>query len=562
MQSVPPVLGTTKHRVLLALALAALLLSMRIIAAMPALGGYITNLDEVEMAWSVLDRLLGVPSTALAWPNSFLQLVSLPPALTVQVILGPYSGLEGLVQNLALGYRTPWQAVFVVRVVVATLFSAATGLWLWLLLRGGASRAGATLLLLLGSSAPALWMSSITAKGEGLALALLLFGFAVPQLQRVTPMMEAVLVGVIAGAAMASRNTLAPVLMPLMLYVCPNKRTVCIWLISVSGAFVLLCPSVWLEPVRLVKSVAGNVMRPSTEGVLDGLRAVLVSSPVAIWGLGLFATCGAFARRLDSAIASRQWRLAGGSLAVIVVLLLVPLCGRQISSAYFVGIPCLLWVVILSQAPHLSCLNARLVPAWLRTRRSLSAILALATVYQFASCTNSASAAVERYQPLHELKSQLLANPRRTLLPRVFLPYFAANVSKATLRQLSTAAAQTMAQGTATELFLTDAGIPPAVASSLRRNFDEDEQAFVARTAVASIVEPDIPLDLGFYDHLQGPSRYGLPVTNDALEALMRGRVELLAVMGQPLEGHTPTATINPGADWGIYLYAAPSAGP
>lgn len=199
-----------------ALGLTALLFTLRLMASWPVLDGELFNLDEVEMAWSVLDRALGVPSTTLAWPNSLLQLLSLVPTLAAQLAtplgipLGTQwnDGLDALVHGLALGYRVPWRSVLVVRGVVAAAFTLATGLWFWVLLRGGMKRLDALLLVLLGTSVPLLWLTSLTAKGEGLAVALVMTAFVLPRVCPSTPARRLVLLqGALAGAAMADRKS-------------------------------------------------------------------------------------------------------------------------------------------------------------------------------------------------------------------------------------------------------------------------------------------------------------------------------------------------------------------
>ncbi len=329
MHSEPPALGTRPHLARTTLGLVLLLFGLRIIASLPALSEQIPNLDEVEMAWSVLDRALGVPSTTLAWPNSLLQLLSLVPTLVAQVVSAQDHGLDRFVMGLALGYRSPWQVVFVIRIIVAAAVSAASGLWLWVLLRDGVNRTAAILLILLGTSAPALWMASTMAKGEGLALALLMVAFAVRHVwtapsTRTIPLV----VGAIAGTVLASRNTLAPGLIPLAMYTCgTNKRAYATWVLALVVSFVGLCPSVWLEPVRLAKSVAGNVVRPSAESAFDGVVAVVECTPAILWLLGLTAMYRAFTRRRQTLATTDEWRMAAGVLAVTGALLLFAAVG-------------------------------------------------------------------------------------------------------------------------------------------------------------------------------------------------------------------------------------------
>lgn len=546
-----------------ALGLTALLFTLRLLAAWPALNGEIYNLDEVEMAWSVLDRALGIPSTTLAWPNSLLQLLSLAPTFAAQVGTQWSHGLDGLVQGLALGYRVPWRSVFVVRAVVAAVFSLATGLWFWVLLRDGMKRLDALLLVLVGTSVPLLWLASLTAKGEGLALPLVLTAFALPRLCPCAPRSRLVLLqGALAGATLASRNTLLPALLPLAVYACEKRpRAYVAWAGASVVTFIAACPSSWLEPLRLGKSIAGNLLRPTTSSPFEDLRAVMDSTPFALWVLGLLAGYVAFTRRNEAP--RREWHMVITTAAVVFALSLAPLLGRQLSAGYFLSIPCLLWVLLLLQAPYVfTWANARLaslafVPRFLRQGRLLQGTLVLVCVFHVYCCVATAHEAQARYRPLRELRTQLLAQPRKALLPRVFLPYFAEHTPAATLLELSAAAASAQVLGEATTSYLIRSGLPRQAALGLRHNFDEDEQAFAARLAVAASVEAPVPLPLEFYDHLPGPSRFGMPDTRTATQRMERREVQLLAVMSHPLPASQPSAHIEPGADWGLYLYSS-----
>lgn len=563
MKSGPFAFGVHTRAVRWAIGLTVLLLAARLVAIWPALTGQITNLDEVEMAWSVMDRMLGVPSTTLAWPNSMLQFLSVGPIVVAQVLPEVNHGFGALGKGLALGYRSPWQAILMIRIIVATAMCTASGLWLWVLLRDGSGRRNTVLLTLLGSTVPALWMASITAKGEGLAIALLLVAFVLPHLGLSWgPRAEVLFLGAMAGAVLASRVTLAPALLPLAVYACgTTKRSYLCWFAAAAVGFIALCPSVWLEPLRLAKSLLGNIRRPGNQNAIDGFRTVFECAPVTFWLIGLSSSYVSFARRHDSDSSRREWQTTACVLAVVLFMLLLPTSGRQLSSTYFVSIPCLLWLVMLLQLPHVfkqHTLRSPLSVHWPQTPRVMVGALALATVYQTLLCANVSSIANARYQPLRELRSQLLAEPRAALLPRVFLPYFAEHVPALTLQQLSASAAQENAEGSASTNFLVNSGMPPQIAYGLRHNFDEDEQAFAARLALAASIEPRVPLALTFYDHLPGVSRYGMMNLQQAQTLLEQQRMETLVVLGQPLPNVDPSASIGPGADWGLYLYDAP----
>ncbi|MCH7719400.1 MAG: hypothetical protein IH988_00220, partial [Planctomycetes bacterium] len=126
------------------------ILATRLILIVLPPSGEVYTVDEWSMTLACLDRFLGVPSVALAWPASTLQLLFMPvAAIDMLIQYGPAGRLAEVLTNLSdyLGqsYLHPDRPLLMVRLIVGSLSSAAPILLFVLMVRLFGSQAAAAL---------------------------------------------------------------------------------------------------------------------------------------------------------------------------------------------------------------------------------------------------------------------------------------------------------------------------------------------------------------------------------------------------------------------------------
>jgi len=253
------------------------------------------NVDEMEMTLSTADRFLGVPSTSLAWPGATLQLIA-TPVFAFDYLVGssfPKSP-EGFARFLARLYREPWHAIQLVRVVVAVASSIGLALLLVPLQRMTrgtlAGLAGVAIVV----TVPVMWLHAHMAMADALAISLGCAAMAAAGADANGSRTSAIAAGGLMGLALAAKLTSA-LFMPLVvaMVLAASRRPIRDAAAFAGGlalAFLLACPYVWVDPVRLAKSVIGTATRSGhAAGVWQASKtlAQIVSIPVlALSALG------------------------------------------------------------------------------------------------------------------------------------------------------------------------------------------------------------------------------------------------------------------------------------
>jgi hypothetical protein len=250
-----------------------------------AFQGRIRSVDEIEMALSSVDRFLGLPSTALAWPGSILQLLFLPIWVvswlaSEGVPFGAHQTMERFGQYIARAYAEPLVPIFMLRCVAVVLSSLAP-IAMYLIARRLFGRlAGLMGAMLVALSQPFLEYSTI-ASGDGASISFALLSFGLILAGNPEPPIV-MLAGMVFGAALAAKVTvlsLGFLSLGAALGSAPKfieaLRRAGLWCAGAACGVLVFCPYVWVDPLRLAKSVIGNATRTGQPlGVAGLLRAM------------------------------------------------------------------------------------------------------------------------------------------------------------------------------------------------------------------------------------------------------------------------------------------------
>lgn len=255
-------------------------------------GSAYVNVDEIELLRTSIDRLLGVPQTSLAWPSTTTQLL-IVPVVFGGVLLG---GLGSLPETIAGFIFEPEQLSFAVRFV---LMLAGCGV-VWgvsrhrLLREHSLAVLGAFLVVL---SAPIFIFQSFLVSGDGLAV-LLMVGSLLVLVAGQGDKDGLRLSAILMAASVGCRITMllyAPLVIFLILQTAGLELKAKFRLVGgfvgvALIALVFFLPNIWMEPVRLLKSVLGNAGRDG--GEIDRLgrfvTLLIQVGPIAcLAGIGL-----------------------------------------------------------------------------------------------------------------------------------------------------------------------------------------------------------------------------------------------------------------------------------
>lgn len=248
------------------------------------------NVDERETVLSSLDRFLGLPTTALVWPAATQRLIGTPLVAIAYLLenFGNYSQTS-IVHYFSHTYRDPNNLIQLMRWFV-TLFSSISFALLYLpIYKSVQSRLAAILGVLIVALNPFVWQFSHMAVAPALALSFGCLAFLFLQSSRFQ------LLGFFFTAAMVASRTDFAFLCPFIVFSgLPQKNLTTptwLWLIKASLtlciSYALLNPYIWIDPVRFLKGVLGNVAIVSTSNGLIGFLSRLVefvNLPVFILG--------------------------------------------------------------------------------------------------------------------------------------------------------------------------------------------------------------------------------------------------------------------------------------
>jgi hypothetical protein len=239
--------------------------------------GFLYTTDELDVANSSLDRLLGLPTVIPMEPTTIVQALMGPIwlmdyILTSGVPTNSREAAAGLARYLAYSYEHPRHAITLVRVLVAVLCSV-SGVFAYLLVKrlGGSDwRAfGASLLLL---THPSFFVQSSIAAGDAVAVTLALAAL-VALSGNVGERRNVVVAGLLFGTAVGAKLIIASAIVLFSLIIIRDKASLKNFLAfaAATAAGVLFwVPWLWTDPLRFIKSVYGTIyLKPDSRFDLE-----------------------------------------------------------------------------------------------------------------------------------------------------------------------------------------------------------------------------------------------------------------------------------------------------
>jgi hypothetical protein len=298
--------------------IAGLLVRAPLIFIPPSDGLY--NVDELALAFSIVDRWLGLPATNLYWPAVPQQLgafIFFAPEFSTALVTD--HSLEKLTHVIFSHYQDPSSIIVVLRIFSA-LAGAATAVALYQLVRfvsqsviTGITAAAISTLL------PLSLRLSVMATAD--AVALMFCAWAARWLL-VAPI-RPVLAGLMSAAAVSTKAAMGIWLIPIfvggILFIYQNKGSRQTWdavlrfILAAAAGTIMFFPYLWIDPLRLAKNILGAVLDhvgnrfPNSEI----FSLVIPSQFILILFICLSMAAGFAAFRTD------RFRYAGIGIAVV-----------------------------------------------------------------------------------------------------------------------------------------------------------------------------------------------------------------------------------------------------
>lgn len=224
------------------------------------------NSDEIGLAYDILGRLNGLPPEYCAWPGGTVQFFNYGIVLFYVGIktLFESASIAGFSKVLANAYFDFNSIITIVRIVnLAILFSA-----LLLLFNFFKSKASLKTLSIIAifiisvlfNSTITLYLFTATSESLAFSFALLSLGF----LKFSDSKHKQSIAGVCLGLSIASKITFAVVALYALYIVFEDKKNVksiLIFLVIVAISFLFVCPYLWTDTIRILKSILGNLAR-------------------------------------------------------------------------------------------------------------------------------------------------------------------------------------------------------------------------------------------------------------------------------------------------------------
>lgn len=527
----------------------AVLFVTRLVPSLPAAQGSYVSVDEVELTLTTLDRLLGLPATSLAWPATIVQFVTLPFHVVHHAFMGWGAGLDGFASAIGETYRAPAHSVFLQRLVSLSLFCAAATSWVPRLVGGGVPAPHAVALVAIGALQPLVWLHSFVGTGECMGMAFVLGAVRCAASKRAGAL---ALAAFLMGLAIASRVTLAPCVVLLWCFVGERRLG---WMLAawVGAGFVVGCPSAWMEPVRLTKSLVGNLMRPGANGNEVVPWGLLGSVPLLSWLGACYVWASVLRGRWTTTLEER--RLVFVTLGLVGSAGVIVLSGRQLEARYLLFLPLSLWVASLCFAPNLVAGWRRLTHAGRLGGVVAVGLLVLAQGPDFYRRHESRS---HHLRATRELAALLDAergkDSRRWAIDGRLFGAAIALVPGEQLDRIRRGLQARFSHEERKPGFAAARGVPLRLATVLADNFTEDERATLGRLRAAAVVEPREPVDVAFFGDAV-PTSLSL---DQAIGLLREGGVARLAVVDAPVSGLPLVARFGKPGEGEIFVHSWP----
>lgn len=239
-----------------------LLVAARAIVAYEIPYNRFRNYDEFLTLQMAQAPLLGLPPMFLSWPAGPLRMV-LPAALFGDLAVhGKKLSVLGLLEYLSEIDRHPWHVFWVMRWIVICVSTAGICSLVVPLMKRTGSLAAAIGGVVFIAAVPAFWQRSVMAMPDAIALALLCCSIACA-LGEESDTGGVGWSALLFGVAVATKITIfqaAPFVLLLALQHRRHRiRALWTWVLMVPVGFALGCPYGVAEPVRMLKSILGNL---------------------------------------------------------------------------------------------------------------------------------------------------------------------------------------------------------------------------------------------------------------------------------------------------------------
>lgn len=527
---------------LTAVSLICFLLRLPLLVYPPA--GYFYSMDELAVTFCALDRFLGLPPTLLMLPSTFLQFLFLPIFLLDMVIRGglalnPAAFLSQLSAQLTHAYVNPHHPVLLMRCLVAILCSAGPVLAYAIIDSLHASKWAALLGAAFVLFNPVFVQHSVMAGADSVAVTLVLASGLCLLKTRSGGKVE--YASFLLAAAMACRITVAGFIsIPLISFLLDDRitiwkdrtRTLARFCGGLIFGFLLWCPYVWTDPIRMAKAVYGNLNRP--ESYFD-LRAF---TDVKWHGMGAGFTVAWLLVFVAGCLMVLRHRSAMGVATVAGSMLIsLPLLLRSSSSAprYFLPLlPCLVLLLGVTAREAQTIYSPR--PGF---QNYFYVVLAVLTAVMAVECVKG-EWELRGPSNLDEALKVMPAMPKGADL---YLPEWVMGEGRIRLPREACERLRPKLQDMSGVLhFEVTRGIPPDAAEVLVTDFNEKEQAAAAHLAITCRSAPEDSTNIFLY---YTPNDFGVErALSDmdlakALEQVRTSQNSVILVQGMQLPAFT-----------------------
>jgi ABC-type amino acid transport substrate-binding protein len=378
---------------------------------------------------------------------------------------------------------------------------------------------------------PFLWRQCCLATGDGPSIGFLAaaLGTLLADLERRTTLATA---GVLIGLALASKVTTLlalPIVVALIWHYAPRPwRALGYVLAFAAVGGILGCPYLFTDPLRLAKSVVGNLFRPG-EPVGMATAVQLLAEPVLRWPLLLLVAAASLI-----AVVGRSWTMLAGLLACLGAAVLSTTGAGIVYPRYYTSIALIavLFTVLVSWETGASLAwrfgprpPLRAIPAML-----LAALLVFQTYLGLKELKGSPN-------PYSLAADDLGSLPpgTRAIVPLESLHWMVEHASSASLERMAATCEHGAIGGRSLDGFVASRyadldGIVPILANAL----NEDEQAFAARVRAAAGVEDRTGIDLRVFARPCDAERLSLLTREEAVRQWRSGQVDAV-VLDRPL---------------------------
>jgi hypothetical protein len=462
------------------------------------------NVDELEMSFSAADRFTGIPPTSLAWPGGFLQLLGTPIVIVRWLVSSGSLSPSSFADFISNEYRNPWNLVFSIRLLVTLIYSLGISALVYTLL-DEVHQIGVFAAFMLFASTPEMWQYSHMAVGNAASIGLAA-GAVSMGLRRPIGNLSGVGAGLLFGLAMATKITIlltAPLVLAVAMSTSERPRSeVLRWTLGASAGFVLACPYLWVDPVRLAKSIVGNALRPGTPVGFTGASA----RAVGIIGIPLLASgvVGMYERTRNH----DYMIVLGGVMSSFLILISVS-SSSFVFDRYFLPLSLLFAYFSAYGFSYIFLVSKGKINGKTFLIFSVLFFLLLGAYNANRHVQNNLFPEVNSAKNISNLTDSIstLNCTKPIAVPRGE-PHFTSLASPKSLREQLGKAWNARRKRDISD-FIQNRGLSSRVVRAFAPAFNEDEQAWIARLSAMSITKGS-NVDIEFWDVPSSADRFGV----------------------------------------------------